>query len=50
MSEKRLSKEWDVSAFDRENNEWTTTVNKSYEHIPDGQDLEDLIDLIFNRD
>lgn len=43
MSEKRLSKEWDVSAFDRENNEWTTTVNKSYEHIPDGQDLEDLI-------
>lgn len=35
MSERRLKNEWDVSAFDREKGEWTTTVNRSYEHIAD---------------
>lgn len=27
----RLSKRWEVSAFDRVNNEWTTTTNHAYE-------------------
>ncbi len=31
----RLSKQWEVSAFDRENNEWTTTLNSAYEYAPD---------------
>ena len=35
VSEKRLVKEWDVSAFDRVSNEWTTTVNKSYTYEDD---------------
>lgn len=33
--EKRLTKEWEVSAFDRVNNEWTTTMNHAYEHAED---------------
>lgn len=32
MSERRLSKEWEVSAFDREKGEWTTAMNHAYEH------------------
>lgn len=43
MSERRLKNEWDVSAFDREKGEWTTTVNRSYEHLPDGKDLQELV-------
>jgi len=35
MTEKRLTKEWEVSAFDRESNEWTTTMNHAYEAIPE---------------
>jgi UDP-2,3-diacylglucosamine pyrophosphatase LpxH len=31
MSEKILTNEWEVSAFDRVNNEWTTTTNRAYE-------------------
>ncbi len=37
-NEKKLTKEWEVSAFDRVNNEWTTTMNHAYEpqvDIPD---------------
>lgn len=36
--ERRLTKEWEVSAFDRVNNEWSTTMNHAYEpvsEIPD---------------
>lgn len=43
MSEKRLSKEWTVSAFDRVNNEWSTTTNQSYEHVPDEVDIRELL-------
>jgi len=39
MTEKRLTKEWEVSAFDRESNEWTTTMNHAYEAIPDIPDF-----------
>lgn len=40
MAEGRLVKTWEVSAFDRVNNEWTTELNHSYDHtvpeqIPD---------------
>jgi len=35
MTEKRLSKEWEVSAFDRVNNEWSTTMNHAYEVTPE---------------
>lgn len=31
--EKRLKNSWDVSAFSRDRDEWTTTVNHSYEYI-----------------
>lgn len=33
--EKRKTKEWQVSAFDRVNNEWTHTTNEAYEIVPD---------------
>ena len=40
MSERKLIKEWEVSAFDRVNNEWTTTMNHAYEpHVEIGEDL-----------
>ena len=26
------TKSWEVSAFDRVNNEWTTTMNHAYDH------------------
>ena len=35
MTEKRLFKEWEVSAFDRVENEWTTTMNHAYEVVPE---------------
>lgn len=35
MTERRLLKSWEVSAFDRENNEWTTTENKLWDENPD---------------
>lgn len=35
MTERRLKNEWDVSAFDREKGEWTTTQNRSYEYEDD---------------
>jgi hypothetical protein len=35
MSEPRLTKTWDVSAFDRVNNEWTTTQNHAYDTTPE---------------
>jgi hypothetical protein len=31
----RLSKQWEVSAFNRETNEWDTTLNSAYEYAPD---------------
>lgn len=37
--ERRLTKEWEVSAFDRVNNEWTTTMNHAYELQADVKDL-----------
>lgn len=43
MAERRLSKEWTVSAFDRVNNEWTSTDNQSYENIPDAVELRPLL-------
>lgn len=38
-NEERLTKTWEVSAFDRVNNEWTTTLNHAYEPIPDAQEF-----------
>jgi len=35
MSEKRLSKEWESAAFNRETNEWDHTTLQSYEYIDD---------------
>lgn len=35
MSERRLTKTWEVSAFDREKGEWTTTENRAYEEVPE---------------
>lgn len=35
MSERQLTKTWEVSAFDRVNNEWTTTENHAYEEVPE---------------
>jgi len=40
MTERRLTKEWEVSAFDRVNNEWTTAMNHAYEPVAD--DVRDL--------
>lgn len=37
MSERQLKNEWEVSAFDREKGEWTTTMNHSYEHVAEGE-------------
>ena len=34
----RLSKTWEVSAFDRVTNEWTTKLNHGYEHTADPSD------------
>lgn len=34
--EGKLAKTWEVSAFDRVNNEWTTTTNHSYSHEMEG--------------
>lgn len=39
MPEERLAKTWDVSAFDRVNNEWTTTQNHSYENAAIPEDF-----------
>lgn len=35
----RLTKTWEVSAFDRVNNEWTTTLNHAYEHKPEVEEF-----------
>ena len=35
MGEKRLSKEWESAAFNRETNEWDTTTLRSYEYEDD---------------
>lgn len=40
---KQLKNSWDVSAFDREKGEWTTTTNHSYEHTPTETDITDLL-------
>jgi hypothetical protein len=40
----RLVKTWEVSAFDRETNEWTTTTNSSYEHSPNAEDLAEVFE------
>lgn len=48
MSEKRLVKEWEVSAFDRAKNEWTTTMNHSYETVPEITPVE-VSPLKFDR-
>jgi hypothetical protein len=37
--EQKLTKTWDVSAFDRVNNEWTTTQNHAYEVTPEIPDF-----------
>ena len=42
MSERLLVKEWEVSAFDRVKNEWTTTTNHSYESVPEITPVEAL--------
>lgn len=33
MSERRLAREWTVSAYDKREGEWTTTTNQSYEIV-----------------
>lgn len=35
MTEKRLAREWESAAFNRETNEWDHTTLKSYEYVPD---------------
>lgn len=40
MPERRLTKEWEVSAYDREKGEWTTAMNHSYEQAPDIKPVE----------
>lgn len=40
MSERRLVKEWEVSAFNRESSEWSTTMNHSYEQTADIRPVE----------
>lgn len=45
MSERRLKNEWEVSAFDREKGEWTTTTNRAYEVL----DTEELTQETFVR-
>jgi len=37
-----LKKEWEVSAFDREANEWTTTINHGYEHEKNPEDIAEV--------
>lgn len=37
--ERKQTKEWEVSAFDRVNNEWTTTTNRAYETVPEIPDF-----------
>lgn len=37
--EPKLIKSWEVSAFNRETNEWETTLNHSYEHPVDPTDI-----------
>ena len=48
MSELQLRKEWTVSAFDRVNNEWTSTTNKSFESVPEIKPVE-ISPLKFDR-
>jgi hypothetical protein len=36
-----LKKEWEVSAYDREAGEWTTTMNHGYEHLDDPNDISE---------
>ena len=38
--EGKLAKTWEVSAFDREANEWTTTINHSYDHTEGAESFE----------
>lgn len=46
--ERRLVKEWEVSAFDRVKNEWTTTTNHSYEQV-EGIAPVEVSPLVFDR-
>lgn len=39
--EGRLSKTWEVSAFNRETNEWETTTNHAYDHAPESEVFND---------
>lgn len=48
MPERMLKKEWEVSAFNRETNEWSTAMNHSYETVPDITPVE-LSPLKFDR-
>lgn len=46
--ERRLVKEWEVSAFDRVKNEWTTATNRSYEPVQEFTPVE-VSPLRFDR-
>lgn len=35
----RLTKTWEVSAFNRETNDWETTTNSAYEYTPDPEEI-----------
>ena len=41
IMEGRLTKTWEVSAYDHKEGEWTTTTNHAYEHVPDVTIFED---------
>ena len=41
--DKRLNKTWEVSAYDKQNQEWTTALNHSWEHIPGIDDIRELL-------
>ncbi len=48
MPERRLVREWTVSAFNRDTGEWTSTTNQSYENAPDIKPVE-VSPLRFDR-
>lgn len=43
MSERRLTREWTVSAFDKDKGEFVSATNQSYEVTPDAPDIPALL-------
>lgn len=48
--EPKLVKSWEVSAFNRETNEWETTLNHAYDHLDDAAaEIPDITELLISR-